>query len=76
MKLALLLPTLLLIGCGGPKPMIDYDPTYDFSQDRTFAFVSDNPLIRAEGAEGGGNPLLEGRLMMITENNWINNVPP
>lgn len=65
--LALLLPVVLLFGCSAPAPMIDYDTSYDFSQDRTFAFISENPLIRAEGSEGG-NPLLEGRLMQITEN--------
>ena len=65
--LVLLLPVALLFGCSAPAPMIDYDSSYDFSQDRTFTFISENPVIRAEGAEGG-NPLIEGRLMQITEN--------
>ncbi len=68
MRLPLLLLTALLaVGCAAPAPMIDYDPSYDFSQDRTFAFISERPLLRGEGAEGG-NPMLEGRLMQITEN--------
>ncbi|MBL6689558.1 MAG: hypothetical protein ISP91_04115 [Pseudomonadales bacterium] len=39
--LALLLPVVLLFGCSAPAPMIDYDTSYDFSQDRTFAFPGD-----------------------------------
>ncbi len=65
--LTIFLPIALLFGCAAPAPLIDFDPSYDFSNDKTFAFVSENPLIRAEGSEGG-NPLLEGRLMQITEN--------
>jgi hypothetical protein len=68
MRLPLLLVTgLILAGCSAPAPMIDFDPAYNFSQDRTFAFISEHPLIRGEGAEGG-NPLVEGRLVQITEN--------
>ena len=68
MRLPLLLVAgLILAGCSAPAPMVDYDPSYNFNQDRTFAFISEHPLLRGEGAEGG-NPLLEGRLMEITEN--------
>ncbi len=65
--LAILLPTMLLIGCAAPAPVIDYDPSHDFSDYKTFAFISEHPLMRGEGAEGG-SPLLEGRLMQATEN--------
>ena len=59
--------TILLAGCSTSQPMIDYSPQTDFSQYRSFAFISDHPLIRGEGAETG-SPLLEGRLMHTTEN--------
>lgn len=65
--LTLVLPFIFLAGCSAPAPMVDFDPSHDFSKDRTFAFISENPLIRAEGA-AGGNPMIEGRLMQITEN--------
>ncbi|MBO6557336.1 MAG: DUF4136 domain-containing protein [Pseudomonadales bacterium] len=65
--LALLVTITFLLGCSAPAPRVDFDPSYDFSNDKTFAFISDNPVIRGEGAEGG-NPLTEGRLMQITEN--------
>jgi hypothetical protein len=63
----LLLAGLILAGCSTPAPMVDYDSSYDFSQDKTFAFISEHPLIRGEGAEGG-NPMVEGRLVQITAN--------
>ena len=47
--------------------MIDYDPSHNFRNYKTFAFISDHPLIRGEGAEGG-SPMLEGRLVQVTEN--------
>ena len=56
---------LMLAGCAAP--MIDFDPAFDFNQDRTYAFISDHPLIKEAGAEVS-NPLLEGRLVQITEN--------
>ena len=65
--IALLFAVALLIGCSAPAPLIDYDSSYDFSKDRTFAFLSDHPLIRGEGATGGSS-MMEGRLMQITEN--------
>jgi hypothetical protein len=68
MRLTLLLLTgLIFVGCAAPAPMIDFDPSYNFSQDRTFAFISEHPLIKQEGAKVG-NPMIEGRLVQITEN--------
>ena len=58
---------ITLAACSSTPPTIDYDPSADFSQYKTFAFISEHPLLRAEGAEGG-SPLLEGRLMQVTEN--------
>jgi len=65
--MTLLSVALFLFGCAAPAPMIDYDSSYDFSNDKTFAFISEHPLIRGEGAQGV-NPMIEGRLMQITEN--------
>ena len=68
MRLTILLLTgLIITGCAAPGPMIDFDPSYDFTQDRTFAFISEHPLIKEAGAEVG-NPMIEGRLVQITEN--------
>jgi hypothetical protein len=61
------LAVLAIVGCAGNPPIIDYDPSIDFAKYRTFAFIGEHPLIRGEGAETG-SPLLEGRLMQITEN--------
>jgi len=63
----LLLIGLIVAGCAAPAPMIDFDPSYNFSQDRTFAFISEHPLIKEAGAEVG-NPMIEGRLVQITAN--------
>lgn len=57
----------VLAGCAATPPTIDYDPAVDFSQYKTFAFIGEHPLLRGEGAESA-SPLLEGRLMQITEN--------
>lgn len=53
-------------GCSSNPPVIDYDRSVNFSGYKTFAFISDHPLMRAEGSPPG-SPLLEGRLMSITE---------
>lgn len=53
-------------GCSSNPPVIDYDRSVDFSGYKTFAFISDHPLMRAEGSPPG-SPLLEGKLMRITE---------
>ncbi|WP_439105534.1 DUF4136 domain-containing protein [Congregibacter sp.] len=57
---------LAIAGCSSNPPVIDYDSSIDFSGYRTYAFISDHPLMRAEGAPPI-SPLLEGRLMRITE---------
>ena len=62
-----LLLLVILAGCAAPKPMIDFDPSHNFSKYRTFAFISDNPMIIAEGLPGV-SPMLEGRTVQITEN--------
>ncbi len=61
------LTLLALVGCAGNPPVIDYDPSVDFVKYRTFAFISEHPLIRGEGAETV-SPLFEGRVMQVTEN--------
>ncbi|MDP5054626.1 MAG: DUF4136 domain-containing protein, partial [Congregibacter sp.] len=53
-------------GCSANPPIIDYDRSVDFSGYKTFAFISDHPLMVAEGSSTS-SPLLEGRLMRITE---------
>jgi hypothetical protein len=58
--------TLALVGCSSNPPIVDYDSSIDFSAYKTFAFISDHPLIRAEGADTA-SPLFEGRLMRSTE---------
>jgi hypothetical protein len=68
MRTFLLLTTLIaLIGCASPQPTIDYDPSQNFSKYRTFAFINEHPLLLDEGLPGI-SPLLEGRLVQITEN--------
>jgi hypothetical protein len=58
---------VLLTGCAAPKPIIDFDPSHNFAKYRTFAFISDNPLLIAEGTPGVSS-MLEGRLVQVTEN--------
>ena len=58
---------VMLVGCAATPPVIDYDPTIDFTGYKTFAFIGEHPLLRGVGAEEG-SPLLEGRLMQLTEN--------
>lgn len=57
---------LLLIGCSGNRPIIDYDESANFASYRSYAFISDHPLMRGEQA-GPISPLLEGRLMRVTD---------
>lgn len=49
-------------GCATIRTQHDYDPTADFASYETFSWLSAHPLL-----EGGRNPLLEGRLMRITQ---------
>jgi hypothetical protein len=58
---------VFLTGCAAPKPIVDFDPSHNFTKYRTFAFISDNPLMIDEGLPGV-SPMLEGRLVQITEN--------
>lgn len=66
-KIFMILVLTALVGCAGNPPITDYDPSVNFGKFKTFAFISDHPLLRAEGAETS-SPLLEGRLMQVTEN--------
>jgi hypothetical protein len=61
------LALLAIVGCATTPATTDYDPSVQFGNYKTFAFISDRPLLRAEGAETG-SPLLEGRLMQISGN--------
>lgn len=61
------LALVVLAGCSSTPPVIDYDHSINFGKFKTFAFIDEHPLLRAEGAEAG-SPLLEGRLIQITEN--------
>lgn len=45
---------------------MDYDASANFKDYRRFAFISDNPLIVAEGT-GPISPMLEGRIMRAIE---------
>lgn len=65
---ALLSLLALLTGCGASAPVIDYDRSADFASYRTYAFISDHPMVRAPDTPPG-SPLLEGRLMRITDDN-------
>jgi hypothetical protein len=59
---------IAIAGCSSTPPVIDYDRSVNFSGYKTYAFISDHPMIRAEGSPPG-SPLLEGRLMRLTEDN-------
>ncbi len=65
--LSVVLMLITLGACSSNPPVIDYDPAVSFTKYKTFAFIGEHPLLRAEGAEGA-SPLLEGRLMQTTEN--------
>lgn len=64
--LATLASFTLLVACSGNQPVIDYDSSANFASYRTYAFISEHPLMRSEGS-AGGSPLLEGRLMRVTD---------
>jgi hypothetical protein len=54
----------LVWGCATSSPIKsthDYDPTIDFSAYRTYAFISENPMIVA--SDSAPSPLTQGRLM-------------
>lgn len=58
---------ILCAGCAtGFKATHDHDPNHDFSDYRTFAWMSENPMIVGEGVTAP-NPLLEPRIMSALE---------
>ncbi|MFK7828283.1 MAG: DUF4136 domain-containing protein [Congregibacter sp.] len=63
---AILVSTLMLTACGTNPPVIDYDQGANFAAYKSYAFISDKPLMLGEGATGS-SPLLEGRLMRATD---------
>ena len=68
-RIAGLCVALLWLGaCASTPPVVDYDSSVDFSSYRSYAFISEHPLMRAPDSLGG-SPLLEGRLMRITDEN-------
>ncbi len=62
-----LLFSALAIGCAGNDPISysDFDPDTDFTGYRTFAFISDHPLVLT--TVDHGNPALEGYLKQATK---------
>jgi hypothetical protein len=56
----------LLGACSSNPPIIDYDRSADFGSYKTYAFISDRPMIR-DPESPTGSPLLEGRLMQATD---------
>ena len=58
--------SFLLAGCAGNPPVVDYDSSVDFGSYKTYAYISDHPLMRAPDSPPG-SPLLEGRLMAVTD---------
>lgn len=60
--LAALAALLLLSACGSTPPIIDYDSSIDFGSYKSYAFISDHPLMTDVGS-ATASPLLEGRLM-------------
>lgn len=61
-RLLVLGGVLVLVGCTTIRAQHDYDATADFASYKKFSWISPHPLL-----EGGQNPLLEGRLMRITQ---------
>ena len=62
----LLLLACLTAACSSNPPLIDYDPGADFSSYKTYAYISDRPMMRAPDSPPG-SPLLEGRLINDTD---------
>ncbi|MEM1401768.1 MAG: DUF4136 domain-containing protein [Pseudomonadota bacterium] len=56
----------LLAACSSNPPVIDYDSSIDFSGYKSYAFISEHPLMRAPGSPPG-SPLLEGKLIRATD---------
>lgn len=66
--LLLCVSALVLAACGSTPPIVDYDSSADFATYKTFAFISDNPVMRSPDSPPA-SPLLERRLVKITEEN-------
>ena len=61
------LATVLFLGACSSSPVTtDFDNTVDFTGYKTYAFISDSPLMRAPDTPPG-SPLLQGRLMKATD---------
>ena len=61
--LAAVIATLSLIGCATSiKTHTDYDRSASFSDYRTYAWISDRPLITAPKMATATSPFLEGRI--------------
>ena len=67
LRLKFVLLLVLVASCSSAPPITDYDPSVNFGQYKTFAFISAHPLMKGEGVTGT-SPLLESRLMQVTEN--------
>lgn len=52
----------IVAGCTSLKAEHDYDPSADFASYQSFSWIGPRPLLA-----GGQSPLLEGRLMRLTE---------
>ena len=55
---------MLLCACAGNRPLVHYDPGADFQAYRSYAFISEHPMLRTGDAQIA-SPLLEARLMRI-----------
>ena len=59
-----LLAVVLTAGCSSTRVNSDFNESADFSSYRTWAFMSETPLLIAEAASV--NPLVQGRVMNAT----------
>jgi len=56
----------LIAACSSNPAIIDYDKSFNFAPYKTYAFISDRPMLRAPDSPPG-SPLLEQRLMRIAD---------
>lgn len=69
--LTMVLSILALSGCAaGFKATYDHDPGHDFSGYKTFAWISEHPMIIGE-TNRIPNPLLETRIMQAIEDGMV-----
>lgn len=67
--LALAFVSTTLLGCAsGFTATSDYDPEHNFSNHKTWAWISDNPMTVGSAAKIS-NPLVEPRIMAAIESN-------